>query len=88
MPADLWVQEKVRTEAVLLEKVLGTENPADMFTNYLDRGALDKAIAKLNLEFRSGRAESAPETMGLQKPRSEPQSEPQEPSKQGLAARS
>ena len=66
--ADLWVQEKVRTEAVLLEKVLGTENPADMFTKYLDRGALDKAIAKLNLEFRSGRADSAPETMGLKKP--------------------
>ena len=67
--ADLWVQEKVRTEAVLLEKILGSENPADMFTKYLDRGALDKAIARLNLEFSAGRADAAPETMGLQKPK-------------------
>ena len=33
--ADLWVQEKVRSKAITLLKVLGTENPADASTKYL-----------------------------------------------------
>ena len=62
---DLWVQERIRNGDLELLKVLGTENPADCFTKYLDRGALDKAIAKMNLEFRDGRPASAPATMGI-----------------------
>ena len=63
--ADLWVQEKVRSKAVQLTKILGTDNPADAFTKYLDRPLLDKAMASLNLRYSTGRANSAPDTMGL-----------------------
>ena len=63
--ADLWVQEKVRNGDVELLKVAGTENPADIFTKYLDKGIMEKALAQLNCHFMSGRAKSAPATMGL-----------------------
>ena len=63
--SDLWVQEKVKSGHVDLEKVLGTENPGDAFTKYLDKALLDKALAKLQVEFREGRPESAPATMGM-----------------------
>ena len=56
---DLWVQEQTRSERVLLEKVLGTENPADIFTTYVDHAAMERALARMNCEFREGRAKSA-----------------------------
>ena len=65
---DLWVQEQTRTQRVLLEKVLGTENPADVFTKYLDQHVMAKALEKMNCEFRDGRADAAPDTMGLGDP--------------------
>ena len=64
---DLWIQEQTKTERVLLEKILGTENPADMFTKYLDQHTMTKALSKMNCEFREGRAKAAPDTMGLKK---------------------
>ena len=62
---DLWVQEQTRSERVILEKVLGSENPADIFTKYLDKITMDKALMKMNCHFRQGRAKAAPDTMGL-----------------------
>ena len=64
---DLWVQEKTKNERVLLEKVLGTENPADIFTKYLDHVTMAKALKAMNCEFREGSAKAAPNTMGLKK---------------------
>ena len=58
--ADLWVQERTRNGDVELLKVLGTENPADAFTKYLDKGAMEAALKRMNLEFRDGRAVGAP----------------------------
>ena len=66
--SDLWVQDKVKSGLVELEKVLGTENPGDVFTKYLDRSLLEKALGKMQVEFREGRPESAPATLGLQQP--------------------
>ena len=63
--ADLWVQQKVRSESVELVKVLGTDNPADLFTKYLDKATIHKALGAMNCEFREGRAAAAPDTMGL-----------------------
>ena len=63
--ADLWVQEQIRSERVILEKVLGADNPADIFTKYLDHTIMAKALKKMNCEFRTGRAKAAPDTMGL-----------------------
>ena len=65
--ADLWVQEKVRSKAITLLKVLGTENPADACTKYLDKASMEKAIGKMQCEYRTGMAKLAPETMGLGK---------------------
>ena len=65
--ADLWVQEKVRAGAVTLLKILGTENPADAFTKYLDKSSMEKAVAAMNCDYRTGRAKLAPDTMGLSK---------------------
>ena len=61
---DLWVQEQTRTGRVLLEKVLGTENPADIFTKYVDHAIMSKALKAKNCEYREGRAKPAPNTMG------------------------
>ena len=62
---DLWIQQKIRTRSVHLAKILGTENPADIFTKYVDRGLMEKALAKLNLRFATGRPKCAPAAMGL-----------------------
>ena len=61
---DLWCQEKVRTGAVSLHKVLGTENPADIMTKYTDRATLEKMLGLVNMKAMAGRAECAPANMG------------------------
>ena len=55
----------MKSERVLLEKVLGSENPADLFTKYLDQSVMAMALEKMHREFREGRAAQALETMGL-----------------------
>ena len=64
--ADLWVQEKVRTGAIELHKILGTENPADAFTNHVDAGILKKAMNQIGMVKLDGRPKRAPDTLGLQ----------------------
>ena len=64
--ADLWIQEKVRSGAVTLTKILGTDNPADALTKYVDRQQLEKAMATIGMRKAVGRAKSAPATMGIQ----------------------
>ena len=64
---DLWVQETVRNGDIQLLKILGTDNTADAFTKYLDRACMEKAIAAMDRGFKTGRAKSAPATMGLEK---------------------
>ena len=66
--SDLWIQEAIRQERLQLVKVLGTENPADAMTKYLDGPALMKAMSRMNLEFRDGRAECAPELASKSSP--------------------
>ena len=57
---DLWVQEQVRCKRVHLHKVLGSENPADVFTKYVDASILQKALRFMNLRAETGRAATAP----------------------------
>ena len=63
--ADVWVQEQIRNSRISLEKMLGADNPADMFTKYLDHTIMSKALRTMNCEYRKGRAKAAPETIGL-----------------------
>ena len=53
----LWIQSKERKEDLAFEKVLGTENPADMMTNILETPKVKKFSEMLQQEFREGRAQ-------------------------------
>ena len=57
----LWLQEKVRTGAIIVKKVHGEVNPADIFTKHLPSKEKVHQLLKLfGCEYREGRAESAP----------------------------
>ena len=49
---------------VKTNKIRGIENPADVLTNYVDGKTMNAALDKLHVIFYSGRAASAPATMG------------------------
>ena len=57
---DIWIQAKVRNKEVKLVKVLGTSNPADILTKYLDQKTLQSALATMNMRSEAGRPESTP----------------------------
>ena len=57
----LWVQEKVRSGDVLLEKVAGPDNQADCLTKYVSGPDLMKHLSNMGLETEEGRAETAPQ---------------------------
>ena len=48
---DLWLQEEVLKGQVEVMKVLGTENPADLMTKFLNVAEIRARLAYLNLEF-------------------------------------
>ena len=56
----LWIQQKLKEKDLEVDKVLGTDNPADCLTKHLDRKTLDKHLAAMGLEYEAGRADSAP----------------------------
>ena len=59
----LWIQQAVRSKRVDLRKVAGEVNPADLFTKHsLTRERLMGLTKLFDLEFRGGRAASAPKT--------------------------
>ena len=57
---DLWVQDRLKSGDFKLEKVLGTENCADMLTKYLDGKLQNEHIGRCGMVQEDGRAESAP----------------------------
>jgi hypothetical protein len=58
----LWVQQAVRSKRFELRKVAGEVNPADLFTKHsLTRERLMDLAKIFQLEFRGGRAASAPQ---------------------------
>jgi hypothetical protein len=61
---DLWIQDKVRSRTLELVKILGTENPADVLTKYVNRQVMDKALDTMGLRKLSGRPACAPVAMG------------------------
>jgi len=57
----LWLQQAVRSGRITLKKVLGTANPADLFTKHsLTREKLLELVQLFQCEFRTGRAATAP----------------------------
>ena len=57
----LWLQQESVKENTSMNKVLGTENPADMNTKGLNGDLIEKFTKMLNMEHREGRADLAPE---------------------------
>ena len=57
----LWIQQKVRDGEVDVQKILGSDNPADVLTKYVDAATMQKHLRTLGLVYESGRAASAPE---------------------------
>ena len=62
---DMWIQDKIRSRKIRLLKVLGADNVADMFTKYVDRSTLEKALKNLNVVRVEGQPASAPAGMGV-----------------------
>ena len=60
----LWIQDALRERRLTLDKVKGTENPADMMTKPLESKALEYMMEKLNLKALDGRAAAAPHLTG------------------------
>ena len=58
----MWIQEKVEEGEIRIEKVLGTENPADLMTKYLPAAKIQQYMEKLGQESREGRAEKSVKT--------------------------
>ena len=52
---DLWIQDKVWSKQVGLKKVLGTDNPANIFTEHVERSILQKAMSTINMVQMTGR---------------------------------
>lgn len=58
----LWLQEKVRTGAIVVKKVRGEVNPADLFTKHLpSREKVHQLLMLFGCEYREGRPSSAPQ---------------------------
>ena len=58
--ADLRVQDRLRAGDFSLEKVAGSDNPADILTKFLERPHKKKHLANLRLRAEQGRAAAAP----------------------------
>ena len=56
----LWLQAAVRAKKLLVRKVLGTENPADLLTKHLSAADMWKNIDKLRMSPEEGRTKAVP----------------------------
>ena len=56
----LWVQEVAAERRLKFGKVLGRDNPADLFTKHLDWETIQRHCRRISSTFNEGRAETAP----------------------------
>ena len=61
----LWLQERVRNKELKVDKVLGIENPADLFTKNLAVEVMDGHLQRIGFEVSEGRAETAPKLCSI-----------------------
>ena len=55
----LWIQEKVEGEDILIKKVKGVSNPADMMTKCMSKDKLNKYMLMTKQKVTEGRAQEA-----------------------------
>jgi hypothetical protein len=51
---------EIKDGDIVVDKVLGTDNPADCLTKHVDRATLNRHLKSMGIEYESGRADSAP----------------------------
>ena len=56
----LWVQERVASKDIVLHRVKGQANPADLLTKHLDRSKIHEHMNRFNFMYMSGRAHECP----------------------------
>jgi hypothetical protein len=56
----LWVQERIANKDLVLSKVWGHDNPADLLTKYLDSKTMKRHMALFGFEYMEGRSAEAP----------------------------
>ena len=56
----LWIQQIAAEQRLKYSKVLGKENPVDLYTKFLDAATSESHISKLEYRFTKGRSEEAP----------------------------
>ena len=49
---DLWLQREVREGRVIVEKISGVENPADLMTKILPMRDIEERLRRMNLEMK------------------------------------
>ena len=57
----LWIQQTAAEQRLNYHKVLGKENPADLYTKYLDNMTMDRHVTNLDCKYTEGRASTAPQ---------------------------
>jgi hypothetical protein len=60
----LWIQDKVNSGDIGIEKIGGKTNLADTLTKHSDSGSLETHISGTCLQFRTGRHHEAPDVAG------------------------
>ena len=50
---DLWLQEEVRKGAVIVKKVAGLENPADLMTKFLGRSEVVDRLHRMGIVWKT-----------------------------------
>ena len=53
----LWIQQAAEDETITYRKIHGKENPADLCTKHLTQTEIDRALTKIELVIREGRAQ-------------------------------
>ena len=49
---DLWLKEEVRKGMVVVEKVKGVENPADLMTKFLGKAEVEERLRRMRVEVK------------------------------------
>ena len=57
----LWLQAAVKAKRLQVRKVLGTENPADLFTKHLAAAEMWKYLEALSIAPEEGRSRAVPD---------------------------
>ena len=58
--AYMWIQEKAARREIILKRVPGPQNPADLMTKVLAESAVLDHLERLSFEYRDGRHHLAP----------------------------